>query len=419
MATYGLDVECPHIFDGTHFARWRNWMTCNFKFICPQMWWMVDVGFSHVLDENNLTQTQEKCLDQDIQATNILFRSLHDCILCEVMNMKTAHEIWSYLNEKYGAASDDHDDYKTKEEVHEDDEHIHDMVVVEDCSTSWSSDDDQSTTSSLDIIDSDDSSVANDDPTPSTLDDQVGSCMDDIYTSSSSPSSHCFMSQGDTKVSNCNVIDPNSYDELLNRYASMTKLFEEVLAKTIKFEKENSFLKDTCEQQKHLLYVMSCSHEELKLTHEELSVAHENLVLDHALLTSKLCNKGIKTSESSSHGSNDQLQNVANPCDVGKKHVSTSCDDLLSMPCTSHIDACSSSTMQYETNLVEENKELQSQVKYLSNKIERWTKSKVTLESIIKNQRNFGDMSGIGSNKSKVKGKRWEKKKYEKEMKKQ
>ena len=110
-------------------------MTCNFKFICPQMWWMVDVGFSHVLDENNLTQTQEKCLDQDIQATNILFRSLHDCILCEVMNMKTAHEIWSYLNEKYGAASDDHDDYKTKEEVHEDDEHIHDMVVVEDCST--------------------------------------------------------------------------------------------------------------------------------------------------------------------------------------------------------------------------------------------------------------------------------------------
>ena len=60
------------------------------------------------------------------------------------------------------------------------------------------------------------------------------------------------------------------------------------------------------------------------------------------------------------------------------------CDDLLSMPCTSHIDACSSSTVQYETNFVEENKELQSQVKYLSNKIEGWTKSKVTLESIIK-----------------------------------
>ena len=163
---------------------------------------------------------------------------------------------------------------------------------------------------------------------------------------------------------------------------------------------------------------MSCSHEELKLTHEELSVAHENLVLDLALLTNKFSNKGIKTSESSSHGSNDQLQNFANPYDVGKKHVSTSCDDLLSMPCSSHKDICSS-TMPYETNFVEENKELKSQVKYLSNKIERWTKSKVTLESIIKNQRSFGDMSGIGSNKSKANGKKWGKNKYNRKMKKQ
>ena len=187
---------------------------------------MVIVGFSHVLDERNLTQTQKKYLDLDIQATNILFRSLHDCILSEVMNMKTAHEIWSYLNETYGAASDDD---KPKEGVHEDEEHIHDMVIVEDCSTSWTSDDDndddQSTTSSLDKVDDDDSSVANNDSTSSTLDGQIDSYTDDIATSSSSSSPHCFMSQGDTKVSNCNVIDLNSYDELLSRYASLTKLF--------------------------------------------------------------------------------------------------------------------------------------------------------------------------------------------------
>ena len=42
------------------------------------MWWMVDVGFSHVLDEENLTPTQEKCLDLNIQSTNILFRYLHN-----------------------------------------------------------------------------------------------------------------------------------------------------------------------------------------------------------------------------------------------------------------------------------------------------------------------------------------------------
>ena len=98
MAPYGLDVDYPHIFYGTHFARWKILMICNFKFICPQMWWMVDVGFSHVLDEDNLTQAQEKCQDLDIQATNIMYRYLHDGIFGEIIDMKTAHEIWSYLN---------------------------------------------------------------------------------------------------------------------------------------------------------------------------------------------------------------------------------------------------------------------------------------------------------------------------------
>ena len=66
------------------------------------MWWMVDVGFSHVLDEDNLTQAQEKCLDLDTQAIDIMYRSLDDSIFGEIIDMKTAHEIWSYLNEKYG-----------------------------------------------------------------------------------------------------------------------------------------------------------------------------------------------------------------------------------------------------------------------------------------------------------------------------
>jgi len=48
-------------------------MTCNFKFISPKMWWMVDIGFSHVLDEENITQARDKCLDLNIQATNIMY----------------------------------------------------------------------------------------------------------------------------------------------------------------------------------------------------------------------------------------------------------------------------------------------------------------------------------------------------------
>ena len=208
MTTNGLDVDCPNIFDGTHFTRWKNWMICNFKFICPQMWWMVDVGFSHVLDEDNLTQAQEKCLDLDIQATNIMYRSLHDNIFGEIIDMKTAHEIWSYLNEKYGTVSDDDDE--PKEEAHECVEHNHNLVIVEDCSTSLLSenDDDQSTTSSLDKVNDDATSVASEDATPCTLDGNDGSCSshDDDATTSPSTTPLCFMSQGDTKVSNNNVV---------------------------------------------------------------------------------------------------------------------------------------------------------------------------------------------------------------------
>jgi hypothetical protein len=61
---------------------------------------------------------------------------------------------------------------------------------------------------------------------------------------------------------------------------------------------------------------------------------------------------------------------VTNSCDVGEKHVSTSYDDLLEMPCSSHIDACSTSLF-YETNLLKENNELKNEVKKLSYKLER------------------------------------------------
>ncbi|OQU81580.1 hypothetical protein SORBI_3006G079650 [Sorghum bicolor] len=334
MAAYGLDVECPHIFYGTHFAQWRNWMTCNFKFISPQMWWMVD-----------------KCLHLDYQATNIFYSSMKDNIFGEIMDMKSAHEIWSYLNEKYGAITKE-DDVK-KVDAREDVEHDHNTVVVEDCSTSWSSEDE-----------------------------------DDGYESdastSSSTSSHSSMSHGDGKVSIGGVIvdcdDPNF--ELVCR---LTKALRNVMAKTSKLKNENSFLKTTCEQQKHLLYVTTCSHEELTLVHEELCVTHDNL--------------------SSSFGSNDQSHGITNPCDVGKKHVSTSCDDLLSMPCSSHIDACSTS-MSCETNLLKENNELNEQVKNLSNKLERCYYLKVTFEHILKTQRNYGDKCGLGFKEKMTKGKR-------------
>jgi hypothetical protein len=144
---------------------------------------------------------------------------MKDSIFGEFMDMKSAHEIWIYLNEKYGVVPNDDDD-DHKEKVHECVEHDHNLVIVEDCSTSWSSDDDdRSTTSSLDKIDDDASSDANDDATPCTLDgDDDGSYSDDIATTSPSTTPHCFMLECDTKVSNANVVHhDDSYDELVSR----------------------------------------------------------------------------------------------------------------------------------------------------------------------------------------------------------
>ena len=101
---------------------------------------------------------------------------------------------------------------------------------------------------------------------------------------------------------------------------------------------------------------------------------------------------------------------MTNSCDVGKKHVSTSCDDLLDMPCSSHIDACSTS-MSCETNLLKENNELKNEVKKLRNKLERCYNTKITFDHMLNNQRSYGDMSGIGFNKSITKGKEKEKEK--------
>jgi hypothetical protein len=111
------------------------------------------------------------------------------------------------------------------------------------------------------------------------------------------------------------------------------------------------------------------------MAQEELSVTHDNLVQDHAFITKELSSKKTKTCESSSLGSNDQSHYVANPCDVENKHVSTSCDDLLYMPCSSHIRVCSTS-ISFETNILKENNELKNKVKKLSNNLERKSKGK-------------------------------------------
>ncbi|OQU83894.1 hypothetical protein SORBI_3005G195750 [Sorghum bicolor] len=370
MVSSGIDDCETHIFDGTNFALWKNHMLDHFHAKGPKFWWIVTNGLTHNLDHKNLTKAQKVLFKLDCEAYCYLMRSLSFELFDRINSKGTTYEMWESIKHTFGDSSTwDDGKFKKEEpkvEIHEDVEHDHNTVVVEDCPTSWSSDDDVSTTSSLDKIDDDATSDTNNDTTPCTLDGEGdGSCSSLDYDATTSPSTtpHSFLSQVDTKVYDANVVNHVvSYDELVSRLASMTMSLENEKAKTLKLENENSFLKTTCEQQKHLLY-------------------------------------------SSSLGSNDQSHIVTNPCDVGKKHVSTSCDDLLSMPCSSLLDACSTS-MSCETNLLKENNNLNEQVKNLSNKLERCYNSKVTFEHILKTQRNYGDKCGLGFKKKMTKGER-------------
>ncbi|OQU91913.1 hypothetical protein SORBI_3001G261517 [Sorghum bicolor] len=354
MAAYGLDDCETHIFDGTNFALWKNHMLDHFRAKGPKFWWIVTNGLTHNLDHKNLTKAQKVLFELDCEAYDYLIESLSFEMFDRINSKGTAYEMWESIKHTFGDSSTwDDGKFKKEEpkvEIHEDND--------------------------------DATSDATDDATPCTLDGEADGYESDASTSTTSP--HCFMSHGDTKVSIGDVIvdcdGPNF--ELICR---LSKALRNEMAKTSKLKNENSFLKTTCEQQKHLLYVTTCSHEEIKLAHEELCVAHDNL--------------------SSSLGSNDQSNIVTNPCDVGKKHVSTSCDDLLSMPCYSYIDACST-PMFCESNLLKENNELNEQVKNLSNKLERCYYSKVTFEHILKTQRNYGDKCGLGFKKKMTKGKR-------------
>jgi hypothetical protein len=79
----------------------------------------------------------------------------------------------------------------------------------------------------------------------------------------------------------------------MSRLASMTMSLENKKTKTLKLEKENLFLKNSCEDHKHLLDVFKSSHDELIVTHEKLFASHEELLEQHASLI-KAFSKKIK-----------------------------------------------------------------------------------------------------------------------------
>jgi hypothetical protein len=68
-------VEVPH-FDGTNFVSWKSQMPSYLREMNPQVWWMVDVGLTHALEDCPQAQAQKKCLYLEAHSSNALSSTL-------------------------------------------------------------------------------------------------------------------------------------------------------------------------------------------------------------------------------------------------------------------------------------------------------------------------------------------------------
>jgi hypothetical protein len=68
-------VEVPH-FDENDFVSWKSQISSYLREMNPQVWWMIDICLSHILEDCPQTQGQQKCLYLKAHASNALFSTL-------------------------------------------------------------------------------------------------------------------------------------------------------------------------------------------------------------------------------------------------------------------------------------------------------------------------------------------------------
>jgi hypothetical protein len=84
-------------------------MSTYLREINPQVWWMVDVGLSHALENCSQTQAQKKCLYLEAHASNGLSSALSAEIKNEVKMEygwpERVNLLWKVLEQMYGSSN--------------------------------------------------------------------------------------------------------------------------------------------------------------------------------------------------------------------------------------------------------------------------------------------------------------------------
>src|SRR5664279_6619622 len=194
--------------------------------------------------------------------------------------------------------------------------------------------------------------------------------------------------------------------DLKRKYNELTKLSSSIAnindaCATNSTSCEASTLKENVQLRAQLEWLTS-KYEFLEESHEKLSSSNEDLLASHSRL--KLAHEAISTKVTSCEPHVDNCttstRNAILPCaspnNSSTHNVSTSCDELFSMPCCSSNDASTSSSSCFDTNHVEEIKELKAQVTSLKIDLEKCRGGKSTLDNILSVQKSPNDKRGLG-----------------------
>ncbi|KAE8797637.1 hypothetical protein D1007_27104 [Hordeum vulgare] len=171
---------------------------------------------------------------------------------------------------------------------------------------------------------------------------------------------------------------------------------------------ELSTLKENVELRAQL-DLLTSNYGKLEENHVMLTSSHADLLTSHNV--QKLAHEAIitKVTSSESHVDNGTTSNqstifpCASPRNSSTHNVATSCDELLSLPYCSNIEAYTSSSTCIDTNRAEEIEELKAQVTSLKKYLEQCHERMSTLNNVLCEQTSPDDKNDVGVNSNKNK----------------
>ncbi|KAE8813331.1 hypothetical protein D1007_09604 [Hordeum vulgare] len=171
---------------------------------------------------------------------------------------------------------------------------------------------------------------------------------------------------------------------------------------------EVSTLKENVELRAQL-DLLTRNYGKLEENHVMITSSHADLLTSNNV--QKLAHEAIITKVTSSepHVDNGTTSNqstifpCASPRNSSIHNVATSCDELLSLPCCSNIEAYTSSSTCIDTNRAEEIEELKAQVTSLKKDLEQCHEGMSTLNNVLCEQTSPNDKNDVGVNSNKNK----------------